>query len=227
MWRVLLDRDHRPIGELVDSLSSDERERAARFRFDAHRRAFVTGRATLRAILGRYCGEDPASVRLGVTDHGKPFLLDGGDVSFNLSHSGAVIVYAVAWRRRVGIDVERVRSDLDHDALSARFFAPEEQRALRRVPEAQRQAAFFACWVRKEAFVKGRGEGLSLGLDQFVVSVAPDQPPRLLAVRGRPGESEGWSLHALDAGAGYSAAVAVEGPVRQVRCRDWAGVGTA
>ena len=71
--------------------------------------------------------------------------------------------------------------------------------------------AFFDCWTRKEAFIKAKGFGLSLPLDQFDVSLLPDEPALLLETRWDKKERSRWSLKAIDVGPNYSAAVAVEG----------------
>jgi 4'-phosphopantetheinyl transferase len=79
---------------------------------------------------------------------------------------------------------------------------------LRMLPtEAQRQA-FFCCWTRKEAYIKARGEGLSLPLDQFDVS---GEPAAILGTHQDPSEASRWSLQELTPAPGYAAALAVEG----------------
>lgn len=205
---------------LERTLAGDERERADRFRFDAHRRAYVVGRGTLRTILARYLGADPARLSLGAGAHGKPFLA-GARLRFNLSHSGDVALYAVATGVEVGIDVELITSGVNHDALAARFFSARERDDLLALPAAARPEAFFACWARKEAVVKAFGNGLSMRLCDFDVSLTTGDTARLIEVRGRPEEAGRWSLRPLDVGPGYAAALAVEGPLSAVRCWDW------
>jgi 4'-phosphopantetheinyl transferase len=87
----------------------------------------------------------------------------------------------------------------------------QEQSALRALPADQRLTAFFACWKRKEAYIKARGEGLSLPLDQFDVSLTPDAPAELLAVASDARARTRWALQSLDPGPGYVAALAIEG----------------
>lgn len=220
VWRARVEADDGVLGRLERTLSPQERERAERFRFDTHRRAYVVGRGTLRAILARYLGEEPARLRLATGAHGKPFLADGS-LRFNLSHSGDLALYAVATGVEVGVDIERITAGVNHEALAARFFSPRERDELLALPAATRRDAFFACWARKEAVVKAVGDGLSMGLSDFDVTVAPGEPPRLVEVRGRPDETRRWALRALDVGPGYAAALAVEGAVSTVRCWEW------
>ena len=120
-----------------------------------------------------------------------------------------------------GIDIEFVRSDLDYDLISARYFSPEETAALRVISRDAQLQAFFACWTRKEAYIKARGEGLSIPLDQFDVSMAPDEPPALLNTAWDPKEASRWSLRHINPGPGYTGALAVEGHDWQLRFWQW------
>ena len=111
--------------------------------------------------------------------HGKPALAgesDGNAIRFSVSHSHGVALYAVTRGREVGIDIERIRSNLAVAEIAERFFSRREIAMLRTLPtEAQRQA-FFRCWTHKEAYIKARSEGLSLPLDQFDVWFVPGEP---------------------------------------------------
>ena len=220
VWRARIDADAtRHHGhEAAGLLSTDERARADRFRSEQHRRAFAVCRATLRRLLASYFAREPVALPLPTSEHGKPFLDDGTPLQFNLSHSGGLALYAFAVEREVGVDIELVRDDVPHEALAERFLSPRERIALQSLPDHARRQAFFACWVRKEAFVKARGEGLAFGLSRFSVSVAPDHPARLLEVLDDP--ATGWSLRGLDPAPGYVAALAVPGPVTALRTWD-------
>jgi 4'-phosphopantetheinyl transferase len=131
-----------------------------------------------------------------------------------VSHSGSLALYAVTRGRLVGIDVEEIRPIPDADQVAERFFSPAEQVALRAMPDERRLDAFYACWTRKEALVKALGDGLSVPLEAFDVSVEPEGPSHLLGYRIESGASTPWSLHTLDPGAGFVANLCVEG-------RDW------
>ena len=139
---------------------------------EARRRDLVLSGVALRSILAAYLDSDPLAARFVVAPGGKPRLdpaWTASPLSFNLSHSRGRALVAVSLGREVGVDVERLRRDLPIERLAARFFAPREIAALRSTPETVRPAAFFACWTRKEAYMKARGDGISRPLDDFEV----------------------------------------------------------
>lgn len=206
-------------GRRLGVLSPEEVERAARFHFDRDRERFVRARAVLRTLLGRYLGADPAGLHFRLNEYGKPALAgewEDSGISFNLSHSDEVVLYAFARGREVGVDVERVRPEFAGEDIAARFFAAPEVEALRRTPAEARAAAFFSCWTRKEAYVKARGGGLSLPLDGFAVSVDAAAREVALSVFGHAEVGERWTIIGLIPAAGYVAALAAEGDVRNL-----------
>jgi 4'-phosphopantetheinyl transferase len=216
VWRAALDLDSAGLERAQATLSPDERDRAARFYFPSGQRHFIAARGILRAILARYLDREPAQFEFGYGPAGKPELAPGEaeGLHFNLSHAQGLALYAIARYRQVGVDLERVRAGYAWEEIAARFFAPGEVTALRSVPAALQCEAFFNGWTRKEAFVKAWGQGLSLPLDQFEVSLVPGQPARLLHVAGDPEEATRWSIRELEPAPGYAAAVAV-------RAQEW------
>lgn len=134
-----------------------------------------------------------------------------GKLQFNLTHSEDLALYAVSSGRRVGIDAEHIRPGFAAGTLAESFFAPREVTVLRSLPTRDQELAFFACWTRKEAYLKARGEGLVMPLDAFEVSLLPGDPPALLRVPGDPPEVRRWSLCELELGPEYAASLAVEG----------------
>ncbi len=223
IWCAPLDQPPERIQQLAQTLTPDEAERAERFVFDHHRLHFIAGRGILRAILGHYLKVSPASLRFKYGPQGKPELETNTEnpLCFNLSHSGGVVIYAVARNRELGIDIEGPRQLDDMDQIAKRFFSPTEYNALRAVPAKQRHTAFFNCWTRKEAYIKAIGSGLSQPLDEFVVSLAPGEPARLLSVQTDPQAIHRWSLTNLKPATDYIAALVVEGKDWQLTCRQW------
>ncbi len=213
VWRAFLDVVPSCIHKLSQVLSVDERERAERFRFQRDRRDFIVARALLRILLGHYLQREPDRIQFSYGSYGKPFLVgeDLHALRFNLSHSDGLVVYAVARGREIGIDLERISERVDTDDVAKHYFSPNEVAALRALPQSLQSRAFFSCWTRKESYLKAQGDGLSVALDSFSVSLSPDEPASLLSVKGDPGEISRWSLLELDPDAGYVAALTVEG----------------
>ena len=224
VWRASCRLAADEVKALRGLLSEDETARADRFRFARDRDDFTVARGVLRVILGRYTGREPGGLRFIYSPFGKPSLDEGaggGALRFNLSHSGGVALYAVTVGREVGVDVERVREEMDCVGMADRFFSADEVKVLNSLaPEAQTRA-FFDCWARKEAYIKARGEGLSMPLDSFDVSLAPGEPAALLRTRGDAAEASRWTLRELSPGQGFAAAVAVEGGGWRLRCWQW------
>lgn len=224
VWRLSLDVPGRRIDELRRILDDDERARGARFHFERDRCRFVVARAVLRLLLARYLNCVPETLRFLYGKTGKPSLAPsaaGVDLRFNLSHSEGLALYAISRGREVGIDIEYLRADVAIDEIAARFFSSRERVALEALAPVRRREAFFACWTRKEAYVKARGDGLSLALDAFDVSVGPDESPALLAVRGDPDEVYRWSFAHLAPAAGYVGTVVIEGTGAAVTRWEW------
>jgi 4'-phosphopantetheinyl transferase len=224
VWRATLAWPEAAAYRLEQYLAADERDKMQRFRREKDRKRYLVGRGLLRSLLGRYLDLAPQALRFETTAAGKPHLASGQrQLQFNLAHSGEYVLFAIADGRAVGIDVEEINDDLDAGEIAAHFFSPDEQRELEALTGRLRIEGFFECWTRKEAYVKARGEGLSLPLDQFDVSLRPGELARLIATRPDPAEARRWQLSGLDVADGYKAALAVEGQSCTLRFWDCAG----
>ncbi|MBS0172292.1 MAG: 4'-phosphopantetheinyl transferase superfamily protein [Nitrospira sp.] len=200
---------------LAALLSGEEQARAVRFAFDRDRQRYVLSHALLRLILSRYTNQDATCLRFSTGVHGKPALdvSDGGTrvMQFSLSHSGPYALAAVSTGRAVGADVEVRRADIHALKLAQRFFAPSESRLIANAEGELQQQLFYRFWTAKEAYVKGRGVGLSLGLDRFELLFEED----FAAARVRWTESaafdSAWQVRSLSLPDHLAGAVAVEG----------------
>nr|QEO74508.1 4'-phosphopantetheinyl transferase [uncultured bacterium] len=223
VWRTVLTKTASEVESLSGLLVADEQRRAESFRFNRDRAHFIVARGILRKILGLYVQRPPDSLRFSYTPFGKPDLDDAGNfetLRFNLTHAGDVVLYAVTLGREIGIDVEYMRAGIDYEEIAGHFFSQREVQTLRALPPELRPRAFFNCWTRKEAYIKARGEGLSLPLDEFDVSLSPDEPAALLSARD-PQEVARWSLRELTLAPVYVAALAVEGSDWRLRCWEY------
>ncbi len=224
VYRILLDLPEADIQYFASLLSNDEHQRAERYLFSKHRARFIASRAQTRMILGRYIGLRPEEVALSYNAYGKP-LLDSqsgnGSLHFNVSHSHDLGLVAVTAGSEIGVDIEKVRPDIDYTHISRQFFSQGEIDRLLNLPLDEQVEAFYNIWTRKEAFIKGRGTGLSTPLDQFEVSLNGDAFAQ--SVQASP-EIEGaceWTLCELKPGTGYVANMAVHADQWQLSCWQW------
>jgi 4'-phosphopantetheinyl transferase len=225
IWRASLDLPADLAQHLHATLAADESQRAQRLHFDKDRTHFVAARGILRCILANYLGCAPQQVVFVYGKRGKPalsFEAHSSALCFNVSHSHGLALYAIAYQRDVGIDLERVRPNVDYKQIAQRFFSPQEYAILRTLPASEQCHAFFACWTRKEAYIKAQGDGLWQSLDAFSVTLAPHEPAKLIQVDGNPQQAARWSLHNLLPGPDYAAALAAEGHDWQGTCWQWA-----
>jgi len=224
VWRAALDSSSLRLEDLRHTLSPSEQARAERFSFQRDRDRFVVRRGLLRVILGRYLAMDSSRLQFDYGAGGKPALApqyNGTQLRFNVSHSAGLVLYAVTRGREIGIDLEQIQPAIAQERIPEHFFSPREVAALRALPVDAQAEAFFACWTRKEAYVKAKGDGLALRLDSFDVSLVPGEPAALLRTAGDAQEASRWSLQALAPDRGYVAALAVEGYPGRLQCWQW------
>jgi 4'-phosphopantetheinyl transferase len=192
-----LDATEPVMRQLRATLAADELERATRFHFARDRDRFVVGRGLLRALLADYTGAAPAELQFDYSAYGKPRLRNTDGVSFNVSHSGNRAVFAVTQEVAVGVDIEVLDSKPSDELVARRFFSQAEVRDFLALPLEARPRAFLTCWTRKEAYIKARGEGLSLPLQDFDVTLTPGVAPQLLRTAWHPTEPAEWLLFDL------------------------------
>jgi len=209
LWQLPLHASAKEVSAYYRLLSSEEQERALRFRVDRPRTEFVLTRGTLRTLLAQYLGSTPQEVQFRYELRGKPALEGESGLCFNVSHTDGLALMAFVMRRTIGIDVENMGREVDAQRLAERFFSAREVKALKRLNREELRAAFFRCWTRKEAYIKAKGDGLSLPLHEFDVSIMRNETDALLATRPDPAESDRWMVCDVPVGPGYTAALAV------------------
>ncbi|HTU43816.1 MAG TPA: 4'-phosphopantetheinyl transferase superfamily protein [Bryobacteraceae bacterium] len=228
VWIFNLSGSDRALEHFRRQLSRDEIARSERFCFPHLQTSFVVAHGMLRNILASYLGLAPAALEFSYNQQGKPRLADTGcRLRFNLSHSGTLGACAVAADCDLGVDIEHMRQMADLFDIARRFFSPEECGDLEAVPHDQQQPAFFNCWTRKEAYIKAVGGGLSIPLESFRVSLAPNEPARLIS--NCENDAHRWNIQEFDPGADYRGAVAYSGPprdlvVRRIEAEEAAGI---
>jgi len=221
VWSILA-ADWLPLLAIVgETLRPAERERAARFRFERDRRRFTLCRGLLRTLLGNYLSLEPRDVELRLGPQDKPELASPAipRLEFNLSHSDEAALFAFAAGRRVGVDIERIRSRADVNGVAQEVFTPAEIEKLSDAPEQEKEDLFFTLWTQKEALIKAAGLGLyapvrEITVGEGLVPVGEDAGIGLIEEFGAC-----WSLLSLGAPDRYKAALAVEGRLSRAALR--------
>lgn len=211
VWHFNLDIDAELEAALACHLDNDENERASKFQFEKHRRRFIARRGTLRNLLSRYAGCDPKDIRFEQGEHGKPRVVDPESISsirFSATHSQDLGGVAITRCCDIGLDFEQILPDSDQALIASTQFSPEENDALLQLPESERREAFYAIWTGKEAYLKGKGLGITAPLNSFTVSVNPETP-QLIGSDIDPSDPEHWSLHRLVIEPGFAACLAL------------------
>jgi 4'-phosphopantetheinyl transferase len=189
VWRIGLDVSRDRLAELRALLSPAEAERARRCRLPVERDRFVAGRGVVRDVLSRCTGVRPRRLLLVRGARGRPGLAGPTTqgLDFNLSHSGATALLAVARGGRVGVDIEEIDPAFDHRAMARRFLGADEAAAVQALPDAEGRRAFFAGWTRREAYAKAKNSAVPVELDDtgpwnvWDLTVAPDMCAVLVA----------------------------------------------
>lgn len=223
VWRINLDTDQAAVDQCRHVLSEDELARAEAFRYLTDRNRWTLARGLLRVVIGRYLYLEPKAVELQAPDQGKPSVRgdqNAIDLRFNISHCEGIALFAFSVGREVGVDVERIRTDISTDEVAAHVFSPEEILAMNEAVGRDRFESFFAYWTCKEAYVKAIGHGLSYPMARFTVRWAEDAGG-CVSIEDAVQKTSDVTIQRLTVGPDHSAAVALVGEMKRLRC--WHG----
>jgi 4'-phosphopantetheinyl transferase len=217
VWAVWLGAPAAATGALRALISSEEMRRADRFAYPHLRAAYEVSHGVLRILLSQYLKCSPRNLEFTVGHAGKPALRGDSRLRFNMSHAGGLAIYAFTSDCEIGLDVEEVRHMPDIEQIARQYFCGEEASQLLSVAgEKQQQEAFFRCWTRKESYIKATGDGLSVPLDQFQVTLLSGSPARLVRIGASTDAASAWTLQHLEPAPGYVGAVAYRDRARRV-----------
>ena len=217
IWLTCVDKvDPTPA---LDSLSSEELERAKRMGSPSRRQRFLARRRMVRELLAREVGEEPGALvlerlceRCGELHPASPLLAGSRSVWWSASSSAGLAAVAISdWR--IGLDLERQEQRPRWERIAQRFFSAEECRAVAGSP-----TRFLEFWTLKEAYLKAIGIGLPGGLRSLECTRLSPAPGGW----SESAEHPGWRFRRLDAEPGFVAALAVEGVPDSIELRRWA-----
>jgi 4'-phosphopantetheinyl transferase len=210
-WLLDLSPAEPIIAAFAPTLSAEETAQAGRFVHERHRMRYIMAHGAVRLILGAYLDCSPNELIFQRNPFGKPSLAEATrGLAFNLSHSDDKALVAVTSGFSVGVDIERVREDLDVAGIARQAFAPKEFEEWSHAPAAFRTENFFQRWTLKEAYIKGIGLGLSRPTRSFSVSPVAGRSEVSLQDYDVPASAGVWSLHQVAAPGDYLAALAAE-----------------
>jgi 4'-phosphopantetheinyl transferase len=191
------------IASLTPYLPPLEQDEIARLRIASHRWSVAAARVAARTQLAQLLDCAPDEVGIIRDPLGKPLLdpaVHGAlaeRIHFNISHTTGLVAVAMA-TRRIGIDVEAVRSLDDMDGIAAASFAPPALEALKKARQpSEKTALFYRFWTLGEAFIKATGQGLARDLQSFAFSQT--DPPHLTYLDGIRNPVKCWAFATLDA----------------------------
>jgi len=179
VWTVFSDevRDPELLAAYETLMNEEERAREQRYRFERGRHECRVTRALVRTTLSRYADVPPEGWTFVLNRYGRPSITPGQcelPLRFNLAHTRGLIACAVTLEHDIGVDVECLDRRSDTVALADHFFSASEVADLHALPEDRQHERFFHYWTLKESYIKARGMGLAIPLDQFAFHLDDD-----------------------------------------------------
>jgi len=223
VWQTTLTTPPQGLGTLLTVLSYAELERAGRFCRPTLQKRSIISAGALRHILSRYTAIAPAVLKFRANKYGKPELMPttgSRHLHFNLSHSRDLALIAVS-RCEIGVDIEYINPALDWKLLALQTCSKQEYLELMRCDPSLQRLMFFNLWTSKEAYIKGRGLGLSMPLKAITVPLMDIAKRNRVDVEPDWDDGKPWYLYAITLNDTYSAALASPKVIHSQRRLVW------
>lgn len=222
VWKADLDTHAHQAGDFYKVLSQDEQCRAFRYQFVRDRQRFIVARGILRFLLADYLDVHPHEIRFDYGAGGKPEVIKPEtQLTFNLSHSGSAVLYAISRENEIGIDIETLRFDPVAGSIASLIFSDREQAILDTFPVDQKTVALLRGWTRKEAYVKARGTGLFFPLKQIEVPFGPVVSNFRINTEYRLHTEGHFRLYSFSVFPGYESALVIGGDPALIMYKTW------
>lgn len=193
-------------------LNAEERARRDRFTFEAGRLEYLVAHALVRLTLSRYASVRPEDWVFAMNPYGRPEISAPPltrPLRFNLSHCNGLIACAVVADRDIGIDVEDTNRSTRFLEVARGSFSPSEFNELSSLPPRSQRARFFEYWTLKESYIKARGMGLAIPLEEFSFILGPQRPIRITFGDRILDEPESWQFELLKVTERHQMALAI------------------
>jgi 4'-phosphopantetheinyl transferase len=218
VWMAEVSASRDALRFLEPYLDAQDRERAARFHFAEDRARYVLGRALVRNILGRYWSQTPETIELASTERGQLYFSDDEAMRFSITHAHNLVAVALTANARVGIDIEYMERKLNLEGLGERILSAEDFRVFQVLPDRVMVPTFFRIWTRKEAYLKGTGEGITDALKEITVSMHTEEIGTISDARDEA-DAKKWRMHSLALPENYLGCVACDDAAKRVDFR--------
>ncbi|MBT8339103.1 MAG: 4'-phosphopantetheinyl transferase superfamily protein [Desulfatitalea sp.] len=215
LWFAFLNeiKNSSLLSSYAELLSEEEKNQWQRFHFDKHRHQYLVTRALVRTTLSRYADVAPTQWRFSKNRYGRPDIMPMPGIPplrFNLSHTEGMVALAIVLTQDIGVDVENNQREPIPVQLIDRYFSPQEVVDFKALPKSRWRDRFFDYWTLKESFIKARGMGLSLALDQFTFYILSEQQPIGFSVcPEQKVDPVDWQFWLLTPSTQHTAAVAI------------------
>ena len=221
IWCICMNQFDNHVEPMTSILSPIELQRAERFRYPHHRRRYIVFHGLLRKLLADYTKIESDKIIFRYNQYGKPFLSKRTceeKIRFNISHSNEYALFAFAYEREIGVDIQQIYEIADMDKVAEQIFSPNEITFLQLLSNSEKKEAFFQLWTRKEAYIKATGLGFSAELVSIDISSNLLNSSLQISTGNCSADSNGWIVHDLNPVPGYAAAFAIEGDAEVCQC---------
>lgn len=189
-------------------LSPAEQQQYQLLMHGSNDRDYLVSRALLRTVLSEYCNLAPEDISFCVNAYGKPELSNSeelGLIQFNTAHTSGLTVCVVTRETDIGVDVESPAENRGILNMADDYFSASELQSLNSRADDQQLDYFYRYWTLKEAYIKARGEGLSIPLHDF--SILLDEQGAFSEFVGP--EADRWDFSLVCKNLNYTAAIAL------------------
>lgn len=222
LWCVSQNEINDPIllSQYAKVLSDEEKKQWQRFRFEKHRHQYLVTRALVRSVLSLYHPIVPEEWLFSKNKYGRPEALQQPKMNklrFNLSQTNGLILCSVVLNDDIGVDVEDVSQELSVDEMARLVklsFSALEIKELMKLPQERQQCRFYDYWTLKESFIKAKGMGLSLPLNQFSFHLGPKEPLEI-SFDSKEDDPQFWHFWRLQLSENHLGAIAVRSNQRK------------
>jgi 4'-phosphopantetheinyl transferase len=197
LWVIELIQRDDTLSILKRLLDKKELKRLNQYVLYKDKRRFLISRSILKEIIGKYLDVNAKDISITYNLYGKPCLdesINPEHIDFSLAHSHELVVYAISRQRRVGVDLEYIHRELDHEKIGYRFFTKRENKIIKSLPETHKREAFFNGWTRKEALLKAMGDDEILDFHNIEVSLSPGEVARIIDSNDKNIDASEWQI---------------------------------